>query len=147
MTERRGGRGERRGRGYRSNNQDFKTTNKKKTLEDYYFYVGSAKQASNYETAAYFIINHIKKEFDRGRDITESLRELKKPDTDTWMPNLRASTKPDTTARATEDRQFEMEYKAKLSEALHRSRIYDDNMVKLYALIWERCNTAMQKPS
>jgi hypothetical protein len=37
-----------------------------------------------------------------------------------------------------------MEYKAKLGEALHRIRIYDDNLVKLYALIWERCNTAMQ---
>jgi hypothetical protein len=103
MTERRGGRG---GRGYRNNNnsgrgnrnnKDFKTTNKKKTLEEYYFYVGSAKQASNYETAADFIINHIKKEYDRGRDIAESLRELKQPDTDTWMPSLRASTKPDTT--------------------------------------------------
>jgi hypothetical protein len=37
-----------------------------------------------------------------------------------------------------------MEYKAKLSEALHRSSIYVDNLVKSYALIWERCNTAMQ---
>jgi hypothetical protein len=93
---RRGGRG---GRGYRNNNnngrgnrnnnnnnKDFKSTNKKKTLEDYYFYVGSAKQASNYESAADFIINHIKKEYDRGRDIAEPLRDLTKPDTDTWMP-------------------------------------------------------------
>ncbi len=31
-----------------------------------------------------------------------------------------------------------------MSEALHRIRIYDDNLVKSYALIWERCNTAMQ---
>jgi hypothetical protein len=78
----RGGRGYRNkssnGRGNRTNNKDFKATNKKKTLEDYYFYVGSAKQASNYESAAYFIINHIKKEYDRGRDIAEPLRELKK---------------------------------------------------------------------
>ncbi len=150
MTERRGGRG---GRGYRNNNnsgrgnrnnKDFKTTNKKKTLEDYYFYVGSAKQASNYESAADFIINHIKKEYERGWDIAESLRELKKPDTDTWMPKLKGSTKKDEEAKATQDRQFEMEYEAKLGKALHRICIYDDNLVKSFASIWERCNTAMQ---
>jgi hypothetical protein len=37
-----------------------------------------------------------------------------------------------------------MEYKAKLTEALLRIRILEDNLVKSYALIWERCNTAMQ---
>jgi hypothetical protein len=37
------------GRGYCNNNKDSKATNKKKTLEDYYVYVGSAKQASNYK--------------------------------------------------------------------------------------------------
>jgi hypothetical protein len=54
------------GCGNRNNNKDSKATSKKKTLEDYYFYVGSAKQASNYESAADFIINHIKKEYERG---------------------------------------------------------------------------------
>jgi hypothetical protein len=72
-----------------NNNKDFKLTNKKKTLEEYFFYVGSAEQASNYEIAADFITNHIKKDYDRGRDIAESLQELQKPDTDTWMPTLR----------------------------------------------------------
>jgi hypothetical protein len=141
-------RGGRSGRGYRNNNNNRRdivsTTKRKKTLEEYYFYVGSAKQASNYESSADFIINHIKKEYDRGRDIAESLRELQKPNTDTWMPTLRASTETDATVALTENKQFEMEYKAKLTEALHRIRIYDDNLVKSYALIWERCNTAMQ---
>jgi hypothetical protein len=98
------------GRGNRNNNKDSKATSKKKTLEDDYFYVGSAKQASNYKSAADFIINHIKKEYKRGRDIAESLRELKKPDTDTWVPKLKGSTKKDEEVKATQDRQFEMEY-------------------------------------
>ena len=67
------GRG-RSGRGYRNTTRDFKsTTKKKKTLEEYYFYVGLAKQASDYESSADFIINHIKKEYKCGRDIAESL--------------------------------------------------------------------------
>jgi hypothetical protein len=118
------------GHGNRNNNKDSKATSKKKTLEDYYFYVGSAKQASNYESGADFIINHIKKEYERGQDIAELLQELKKTDTNTWMPKLKGSTKKDEEAKATQDRQFEMEYKAKLGEALHRIRIYDDNLVK-----------------
>ena len=32
------------------------TVKKKKTLEDYFFYVGSSKQASDYEVTANFVI-------------------------------------------------------------------------------------------
>jgi hypothetical protein len=60
------------------------------------------------------------------------------------MPTLRASTESDATTAQTENKQFEMEYKAKLTEALYRIRTYDDNLVKSHALIWEHCNTAMQ---
>ena len=142
-------RGGRSGRGYRSNysnynNRDHKSLNKKKMLEDYYFYVGSVKQASNYELAADFIINHIKKEYDRGRDIAESLCELQAPTINDWMPMLVAITSTVPATEITENKQNEMEYKAKLTEALHRIRIYKDNLVKSYALIWECCNTAMQ---
>ena len=37
-----------------------------------------------------------------------------------------------------------MEYKAKLDEYIKRKRIYEDNLYKAYALIWERCAKAMQ---
>jgi hypothetical protein len=140
----RGGRGGRGGRGYRNSNFKPNTPEKKKkTIDDYFFYVGSAKQASDYETSADFVINHIKKEYERGRDIAESLTELKLPDTSKWMPTLRASTNVDAAAQATENKQFDMEYKAKLTEEMRRIRIFNDNCVKSYALIWERCNTAM----
>ncbi len=36
---------------------------KKKTIEDYYFYVGSCKQASDFETTSEFLVNHVKKTF------------------------------------------------------------------------------------
>ena len=36
-----------------------------------------------------------------------------------------------------------MEYKAELDEALKRKRMYNDNLFKAYALIWERCAKAM----
>ena len=61
---------------------------KKKTLEDYFFYVGSTKQASDYEATANFGINHIKKTYDYVYDISEALRNLKEPDTTLWKTKL-----------------------------------------------------------
>jgi hypothetical protein len=41
----------------------------KKSITDYNYYLGSAKQASDYETTTEFIINHVKQVFDYGDDI------------------------------------------------------------------------------
>ena len=68
-SNRRGGRG---GRGNRKSPTTTTKIYKKKTIEDYYFYVGSNKQASNFEITSEFVINHIKKTFERGNDVSES---------------------------------------------------------------------------
>mgnify|MGYP000243763899 FL=1 len=137
---RRGGRGGR-GRGRTSSTKPVYT---KKTVEDYFFYVGSSKQASDYEVTNEFVVNHIKKTFDRGNDVAEALRRLVKADTDTWKPTLKISTDVDGAIVVREDKQFVMEYKAELDEAMKRKRTYEDNMFKAYALLWERCAKAMQ---
>ena len=72
------------------------------------------------------------------------MRTLVKADTDIWKPTLKSSTSSDTDIIAREDKQFVMEYKAELDEAMRRKRTYEDNMFKAYALLWERCNKAMQ---
>ena len=64
---------------------------KQKTIEDYCFYVGSSTQASDFETTSAFILNYIKKTYHRGNDISESLRELMKKDTNVWKPTLQFS--------------------------------------------------------
>ena len=91
-----------------------------------------------------FVVNHIKKTFDRGNDVLEALRTLVKADTDTWKPTLRTSTSIDSDIETREDKQFVMEYKAELDKAMKRKRTYEDNMFKAYALLWERCGKAMQ---
>ena len=51
------------GRGFKNNNNNGRQKAiTKKTLEDFIFYVGSAKQASNCKNTALFVINHIKKD-------------------------------------------------------------------------------------
>jgi hypothetical protein len=65
-------------------------TKTKKTVEDYVFYVGSSKQASDYEMTAEFVVNHIKKTFDRGNDIAEALRTLVKANAPKLILELRS---------------------------------------------------------
>jgi hypothetical protein len=80
-----------RGRGRGSSTQ----TKTKKTVADYFFYLGSSKQASDYEITAEFVVNRIKKTFDRGNDIAEALRTLVKANTSLWKPTLLVSTETD----------------------------------------------------
>jgi triphosphoribosyl-dephospho-CoA synthetase len=61
-----------------------KEPKKEKTIEDYFFYVGSSKQASDFETTSEFLINHMKKTFDRGNDISEALQMLELHDIKQW---------------------------------------------------------------
>ena len=42
-----------------------------------------------------------------------------------------------------ENRQFELEYKAKLGEAIKRVDKYQQNLYKAYAFLWEKCSRAM----
>jgi hypothetical protein len=73
---RRGGRsGGGRGREQQVSSTPKKPT--KKTVEDYFFYVGSNKQASDYNITAEFVVNHVKKTFDYGNDVAEAMRTLK----------------------------------------------------------------------
>ena len=116
----------------------------KKTLSDYNYYLGSAKQASDYETTTQYIINHVKKTFDYGNDIGQALMNLVLPDIDFWRPDLRASTLTDDAAKATENEKFKMEFQYDYEEFRKRTITLDNNKTKAYALIWERCNKGMK---
>ena len=136
-----GGRG---GRGGRNINRQRAQPTKKKTIEDYYFYVGSSRQASDFEITSEYIINHIKMTFERGNDVAESLNLLQLMDTKKWRPELKGTTEDDPDKKALITRQNEMEYKAELEESMKRARMYENNQYKAYALLWQRCAKAMQ---
>jgi hypothetical protein len=117
---RRAGRGGR-GRGSGRESSVSKPSCIKKTVEDCHFYVGSSKQASDCETTAEFVVNHVKKTFDRGKDVSEALRTLVRPDTDAWKMTLKMSVDADTNVKQRVDKQCEMECKAELDQAMKRS--------------------------
>ena len=61
-----GGRGRGRNGSRMSNASSASTSGKKKTLADHVFYIGTAKQASDFVSAKLFLINHIREKFDVG---------------------------------------------------------------------------------
>ena len=46
----------------------------KKSVEDYFFYIGSVNRVSNYDATSQLIMNHAKKTYVRGNDVSEALR-------------------------------------------------------------------------
>ena len=144
-----GGRGKGRGFNRRRFNSIKKPEKEKKSLKDYNYYLGSSKQASDFESTTEFIINHVKKTDNHSRDIAEALKTLEPVDQANWAPELQVSVIPGDDAdanrcRAAEDRQYEIMFKEDLSRYRKRVDDYEDNLVKAYALIWERCTKTMQ---
>ena len=109
-----------RSRGGRSSFNTGRPPRKKKTVKDYFFYIGSKRQASDFEVCSEFLINHIKKDFNRGNDIAEALRTLRSPDTNSWKPILRRSKQKDQELKNLENEQMKMEFKAELDECMKR---------------------------
>jgi len=131
------------GRFQRGKFKGIKNGYKKKTkLEDHIYYLGSATQASDYETTTSFIINHIMKTYTRGRDIAEASETLEELDFTTSKPTLKKSIETDADLKKTEEKQFEYEFKDDYAE--YRKRLYSDNKVKAYALLWERYSKGMK---
>ena len=117
---------------------------KKQFITDFSYYLGSAKQASDYETTTEFVIKYIKKLFDYGNDIGSALETLEPADTSEWKLTMRFSTNKDENVQKNENRQYEIEFKADYDAYSKRLQTFDNNKIKAYALLWERCAKAMK---
>ncbi|KAG7363118.1 hypothetical protein IV203_026478 [Nitzschia inconspicua] len=97
----------------------------------------------NHRTADY-VINHIAKEFEYGLDIASALKELQPADKTSWEPKLKYSTATDADQKEAENRQHTMMYQSQLNAYIKRSEMYTANLVKAYALLWERCSQGLK---
>lgn len=86
MTGRFTGRGQRFGRGQGRGHQDSNAggrhnANKKdqkkerKTVEDYVYTIGSAKQSNDFNVITKFLLNHIKKTYKYGADVVSAIED------------------------------------------------------------------------
>ena len=151
----RDGRGHRGGRGRgRFSNQAKKTNQNKvkKSINDHVFYIGNADYANEFDKNMKFITNFVMRTFEDGVDVADMLKYNQSPDTTQWMPTLKSvKTKDDAGNDRDKDevdnekRQYELEFKLDRSEAQKRVKQFKDNVIKLYALLWDRCSKGMQQ--
>ena len=115
-----------------------------KTLADHVYYVGSARQASDYVTVTHFLVNHIKQNYDKGQDIAKALEDLEDIDFDKIEPKMKTSAETDKDKQAIEQRQFEKAYEIEYKAFMERKTHYEDNKPKAEALLWAQCATVMK---
>ena len=82
-------------------NKDFM----KKFNNKYIFYIGSSRQSADYTTTSQYLINNVKKIYQRGNNISEALRLLKRPDTTDQEPTLAVSSSADTAVKERKDKE------------------------------------------
>jgi len=102
----------------------------KKDLKDFNYYLGTSRQATEYEITTEFIKNHIKKEFDYGNDIATALDNLQEFRIINLKPILLISDDEDESIRLQENKQFEFEFKEEFSAYMKRRQIYENNRIK-----------------
>ena len=116
----------------------------KKTLADNIYYLGSAKQAADYESTTEFLINHIKKTFNFGGDIGTVLETLQEYYLNQFKPSLSISLSVDEGVKIAEDKQFEIDFKAEFDAFTKRKQAMELNIPNAYAFLWDQCAKLLQ---
>jgi len=133
------------GRGGNSSNNGTPIRSQKKSLADYVYYLGSTKQAADYEITTEYLINHIKKTFAFGSDIGTALENLEHYPIADHKPMLEISLEAeDQDIKEAENEQFKMDFKAEYDAYMRRKQMLEKNYAKAYAFLWEQCAKAMQ---
>ena len=143
----RGGRGERgkfQGKSSVSSTTRNENQETKKSAKDWNYYIGSAKQASDFEATTEYLVNHIKETFDYGGDIAMAIVNQEPINTDSWKPKLQKSSDSDPDIKETENEQYKIEFQANFNNYGIRDRTYTNNIIKAYALFWGKCAKGMR---
>ena len=122
--------------------QETKTI--KKSINDWNYYIGSAKQASEFEATTEFLINYIKQNFEFGNDVAKAITTQEPIITELWKPSLQLSKNTDPEIKEVENQQYTIEFKADYDLYRAREQIYNNNVTKAYALFWDRCAKGMK---
>jgi hypothetical protein len=124
-----------RGRGMQSGwsniNQQQKSTNKK-TLQDYQYYLGSIKQASDYKITTSYLINPIKKNYAHGNNIATALDRLENINLLQFKPTLQSSQENYNKLKALENEQLRIEFKTLFDVYIKGEQTYQTNLTKEY---------------
>ena len=89
-----------------------------------------------YATVKDHIITYIQKTYEHGKDIADSLRELKVKDLTAVEPTRQLSTKSVEAEQKIEQHGFDYLYQAEIKSFVERKHVLEQNLNKAYALIF-----------
>ena len=140
------GRGSGRG-GRRGGRGTGNAAKERTTLAEHRFQVGMMSQASEFVKVRNFLINHIWKTYRHGNNIGDALDNSQEPDTNDWIPAVRKywmkNADPDLEDEAND--MIKMIQKEEVHNYMTRKLVYETNRGKVFALIWEQCDSGMQE--
>jgi hypothetical protein len=106
--------------------------------------IGKDRQTATYQTVKDYIIQMVQKSFRNGKDVADSLRKMEKIDMTKNMPTRKIS-RATGTDKVMEQEGYDMLYKAEIDIYTKRKHEFEDNMNKVYSLIFlQQCNKTIQ---
>jgi hypothetical protein len=106
--------------------------------------IGKDRQTVTYQTVKDFIIQLVQKSFRNGKDVVDSLRKIQKIYMTKNMPTRKLS-RGTGTDKDMEQEGYNMLYKAEIDIYTKRKHKFEDNMNKVYFLIFlQHCNKTIQ---
>ena len=81
-----------------------------KSITVWNYYIGSAKQASEFEAITAFLLNYIREQFEYGNDIAKDINDQELVDTKIWRPSLQKSQSEDPEIKEIENEEFKIEF-------------------------------------
>lgn len=117
----------------------------KKQLSDFKYFLGSAKHAADYEITTAHLINHIRKTYDEGDDIAQSLEDLEYIDLDEFIPLQRKSYNPDKEEAAIENEGFKKLQDIRLANFDKHCETFRKNKPKAYGFLWDQCSDGLKQ--
>ena len=100
--------------------------------------------ANEFETTTNFIINHIRRTYNKGKDIADVLEKEAMPNFKAVKPRLQKSTADKPEDWDLEDEEFKMEYKIDMEEHKKRIKVFEENFDKAFGLLWEQCSKTIK---
>ena len=122
-----------------------------KTLTDYKYAIRTAKQAGDYNKVSNYHILHIRKTYENGRDIADTIENQEPFNFNSSAPKLKMLTTVETADTSPEEKleikceniQYKIKYEAQLQLHLKQKSHYHTNLGKAYAFLFGHCTTGL----
>jgi hypothetical protein len=103
------------------------------------------RQTATYQTVKDDIIQLVQKSFRNGKDVADSIRKMDRINIMSKIPVRKLSRATDADDRATEQEGYDILYKAEIDMFTKRKHKLEDNMNKMYSLIYlQYCKKTIQ---